>query len=65
MPIIGLAIVQKVSNEVIVLSINSLVIGKAKLSPSPSTIAVVIQRVVPLISSRGHQLLPGFAWASV
>jgi hypothetical protein len=65
MPIIGLAIFPKDSIVLIVPSINSLLIGKAKAIPCPSVIAVVMPRTVPLMSISGPPLFPGFTSASV
>jgi len=64
-PIIGLAILPKVSIDLIVLSINSLLIGNAKAIHCHSVIAVVIPKTLPSISRRGPPLFPGFTNVSV
>jgi hypothetical protein len=64
-PITGLDILPKVSMDLIVHPMNSWFKGKAKVIPSHSSIAVVIPMVLPSISSKGPQLFPGLACASV
>jgi hypothetical protein len=64
-PMTGLAIFQNFSIDLMVLSINSLLIGRAKAIPCPSVIAVVIPITLPSISMRGPPLFPGFTNASV
>gem|GEM_PF-1703151 len=64
-PMIGLDILPKVSIDLIVHAMNSWLKGNAKVIPSHSSIAVVIPIVLPSISSKGPQLFPGPACASV